>query len=351
MIFLAEFPVFQNYLVEHEIPPLIYTISKNDSEAYVRESALKCISRMVNIDLIWENSIKKFDLEKEILEAICKEEEGIVRKEIVHLLTAMYENGRVSADNPQLFSIMCECAVNDLYWEVKVQALKFWTSVIRRHFTNQGMIDGTFPQVTFSKEKKKIVTLTDKEIVLRIEKILSELSSCGCLAVLVHCLNDQCDMEVVKATVKLTKKLFNCFNKYDYINKMSSTSETTSGQPTNDKPILLDSSESPAFVVDLKTMESVIDSITSTDDINLLAFNYQNQNNGQISEGRTVDVNYYKEFAKVTPLEFINKVKIIDIDKLVSIKDDWVKETESFSSLLDDMLSGVSGFQANVDCY
>lgn len=344
--------MFQNYLVEHEIPPLIYTISKNDSEAYVRESAFKCMSRMVNIDSIWENSIKKLDLEKEIFEAICKEEEGIVRKEIVHLLTAMYENGRVSADNPLLFSIMCECAVNDLYWEVKVQALRFWTSVIKRHFTNQGMIDGTFPQVTFSKEKKKIVTLTDKEIVLRIDKILNELSSCGCLAVLVHCLNDQCDIEVVKATVALTKKLFNCFNKYDYISKVPSISETAPlTSPANDETIVLDSLESPAFTVDLKTIESVIDSITSTDDINLLAFNYQNQNNGQASVGRTVDVDYYKEFAKVTPSEFINKVKTIDIDKLVSIKDDWVKETESFSSLLDDMLSGVSGFQANADCY
>lgn len=312
---------------------------------------------MVNIDLIWENAIKNLDLEQEILSAICKEDEGIVRKEIVNLLTVMYENGRLSTENPLLFSTMCECAVNDLYWEVKIQALKFWASEIRRHFTNQGMIDGTFPQVTFSKEKKKIVTLTDKEIVLRIDKILSELSSCGCLAVLLRCLNDQCDTEVVKATVVLTKKLFNCFYKYDYIKKISSTSETTTPRPpTNaqmsvDEAIVMDSFSMPSPMVDLKTIESVIDSITSTDDINLLAFNYQNHLNGEASEERNVDVNYYKEFAKITPLEFINKVKIIDIDKLVSIKDDWMKETESFNSLLDDILSGVSGSQADVDCY
>lgn len=310
---------------------------------------------MVNIDCIWENSIKKLDIGKEILNAISTEQEGIVRKEIVSLLTAMYENGRFPAENPLLFSVMCDCAVNDLHWEVKVQAMKFWTSEIRRHFTNQGMIDGTFPQVTFSKEKKKIVTLTDTEIVLRIDKILSDLSSCGCLAVLVHCLNDQCDIEVVKVTVALTKKLFNCFHKYDYINKMSAKNKVSlnSGSNTNEQMSVDDSmiiDKSPT--IDLKTMESVIDSITSTDDINLLAFNYQNQLNGESSsEARNVDVNYYKEFAKISPLEFINKVKVIDIDNLVSTKDDWMKETESFNSLLDDIVYAVEGFKASVDCY
>ena len=57
---------------------------------------------------------------------------------------------------------MAHCAVNDFYWEVKVNSLDFWRNVICRQFCHQGMIDGTFPAVTFSKEHKKIITLTDK---------------------------------------------------------------------------------------------------------------------------------------------------------------------------------------------
>lgn len=57
---------------------------------------------------------------------------------------------------------MAHCAVNDFYWEVKINALDFWSRVICRQLSHQGMIDGTFPAVTFSKEHKKIITLNEK---------------------------------------------------------------------------------------------------------------------------------------------------------------------------------------------
>jgi hypothetical protein len=79
--------------------------------------------------------------------------------------------------------VMAYAAVSDLHWEVKVNALEFWEKVIEQHLSDQGMIDGVFPSVTFSKENRKIVSLTENEIKLRLNKVLGELARIRCLQV------------------------------------------------------------------------------------------------------------------------------------------------------------------------
>jgi len=79
--------------------------------------------------------------------------------------------------------VMACAAVSDLHWEVKVNALEFWEKVIERQMSDQGMIDGVFPSVTFSKENRKIVLLTENEIRLRLNKVLVELARIRCLQV------------------------------------------------------------------------------------------------------------------------------------------------------------------------
>lgn len=81
---------------------------------------------------------------------------------------------------------MAYAAVSDLHWEVKVNALHFWEKVIEQQMSDQGMIDGIFPSVTFSKENRKIVLLTEKEIKLRLNKVLGELARIRCLQVSPH---------------------------------------------------------------------------------------------------------------------------------------------------------------------
>jgi hypothetical protein len=78
---------------------------------------------------------------------------------------------------------MAFAAMSDLHWEVKINALQFWEKVIERQMSDQGMIDGVFPSVTFSKENRKIVTLTENEIKLRLNKVLGELGRTRCLQV------------------------------------------------------------------------------------------------------------------------------------------------------------------------
>lgn len=78
---------------------------------------------------------------------------------------------------------MATAAVLDLHWEVKVNALQFWRHFIKSHLTDQGMLDGSFPNVTFSKEHRKIVQLNETEIKRRVNKALDDLSKQKCLGV------------------------------------------------------------------------------------------------------------------------------------------------------------------------
>lgn len=78
---------------------------------------------------------------------------------------------------------MISAAVLDLHWEVKINALAYWSQYIDSHLTDQGMLDGCFPNVTFSKEHKKIVSLDEMEINRRLNKVLDELAKQSCLGV------------------------------------------------------------------------------------------------------------------------------------------------------------------------
>lgn len=108
---------------------------------------------------------------------------------------------------PNILEIMAYAVTLDLHWEVKIKALDFWDTFISKMLKDQGMIDGGFPNVTFSKENRKIVNLTDVEIKKRLNKVLGQLSDCGCLAVLITAMEDDCDSEVVRVSVEITKKL------------------------------------------------------------------------------------------------------------------------------------------------
>lgn len=115
---------------------------------------------------------------------------------------------------PRMYEMMEAAATVDLHWEVKTKALDFWEEVIWEHLRNQGMIDGAFPEVIFSKEHRKIVTLTKGEIQKRLKKVLSELSQNGCLGVLLSALQDGCDVEVVRRAVDVTKKVVGFLKKH-----------------------------------------------------------------------------------------------------------------------------------------
>uniref|UniRef100_A0A182K0F5 Uncharacterized protein n=1 Tax=Anopheles christyi TaxID=43041 RepID=A0A182K0F5_9DIPT len=425
--------------------------AKNDTEAYVRASALRCLTLMVKIRLLWDHSLSKLSLMNHLIDVIDNESEGVVRREAVNTVKEIYANHKIQ---PQcldsVFSVLAYAAANDLYWEVKINALQFWRLVMCRQFQHQGMIDGTFPAVTFSKEHKKIVTLTDREIQTRLMKVLNELSLRGCLGVLLACLGDDCDLGVVKETIAIIDKLMSHLNKYNFLDyyqvlllsgssfansttmkgdglAASSASSTTQGaSSTSSNPQLTSSSVGRLSVIDTNYSEvkpperssmetgalqnlapfdpatsaantstvgsgtiparqqrrndadynsgnvacstanadEIIDSIVNLNDMNLLSVTYNpHMTSVATAYGRQTGddcgcdetlrhSDLFRQYASVSAEEFLRRVKTLDLCSIVASRQQWLDNTESFGSLLDDVLFSYYAADVNeADCY
>lgn len=263
---------------------------------------------------------------------------------------------------------MSYAAIHDLFWEVKVKAIDFWHCVIQRHLQYQGVIDGTFPSVTFSKENKKIVTLTQKEITLRLTKVLAKLSACGCLGVLLTSLEDRDDLIVVKTGTNVIKSLIEFLDKYHYcdealadatqytetLNRNSHTVDSSDKTMEIDMNFNADKTEKQEENVDIS--DDVIQSIVSAQDIVLLTKAYENQLNVNntntpnpiLSDSRK----YFEQFSAIKPYTFLNKIKTTDLNELIQSQTEWLAQTESFSSLLNDMLYSLQAHELHdADCY
>lgn len=147
------------------------------------------------------------------------ETEGFVRSEVVAFLCLLnvhqcFGKPKMSA----LYKLMASAATLDLHWEVKIKALGFWNNVIWESLKDQGMIDKAFPEVTFSKESRKIIVLNDNEIKRRLKMVISDLNSIGCLHVLTKAIQEDSDIEVAEEAMRTTKKFVAILKKYNMVN-------------------------------------------------------------------------------------------------------------------------------------
>lgn len=149
------------------------------------------------------------------MNTLITEPEAIVRLEAVTAMHCLYVNECFEElKMPQVYQIMVLAATADLSWEVKVKSLEFWEEVICGCLIEQGMIDGSFPEVTFSKECKKIVVLNDAEIKKRMITVLSKLNEYGCLEVLTNAIQEDSDIKVVEKAIEITKNFVLLLKKY-----------------------------------------------------------------------------------------------------------------------------------------
>ncbi|XP_061393357.1 uncharacterized protein LOC133328863 [Musca vetustissima] len=402
----VKFPAFQNFLYEAKMCPIILQMAKHDQEAYVRASALKCLSKMAMINVIWENDLNNTDLIEHLLFVLYNESEGIVRKEAVKTLAVIYDNRKIPPQYMDTFySTLTHCLISDLHWEVKVEVLRVWDLELKKQFTNQGMIDGTFPTVTFSKEYKKIVTLNEKEIKLRIIKVFHELSQRGCLDVMLKCLQEDCDLEVLKTAVCIVHNLLEQLKKYNFesmIDEMekspnsSSTNSSAKNTPatspmpssvqqdfelnkfgfceTNNNSKFIAQPSAPTVTTAQSSphphppssleqtplnSEEAIDYILQSQDINLLVAQYEQKmelmNSGVPIEPPVskIDTNLYKAYTTVGVIEFMRAIKSLDLDMLLKNHNDWLLGSESFISLLDDIIVAIKCEDDSLfaDCY
>ncbi|PSN40477.1 hypothetical protein C0J52_11616 [Blattella germanica] len=335
----VKFPAFQEHVLEHELCPLVLVLAMDDDESYVRASAIN------------NNTLSL--LQTKMLHILRSESEGIVRREAAALLKEIYTHHKfLKAELTLVFEAMARAAVSDLHWEVKVNALHFWEKVIERQMSDQGMIDGVFPSVTFSKENRKIVMLTETEIRTRLGKVLDELARIRCLQVLVSALQDH-DIQVVYRAADIISMLNKVLSRHGL------TSETSTSQPL---PDLVRNCTPPNFrgvydsygcqvnglerKIPSSHADQIIDSIVKESDLSLLA---------RLSMGDQPSSNAPSSNAQknVTVDEFLGAISQLNVEELVANKSEWLDScNNNLSSLLDDFLASHMDREANaMDCY
>lgn len=282
--------------------------------------------------------------------------EGIVRKEACNVLCELYQNLKFSAPFKQnLYEHMLSSALTDFHWEVQISALKFWKIVIQCLLTDQGMLDGTFPPVTFSRETRKIVTLNEAEIQKRLIKTLDELSAIGLLTVFIKLLHEDTEVEVLDCAIMVSQELLDIIYKYkvhECLKPKPGVTETVDDvmchiKEEKDDFMMADES------VDSGSSDNVIEGILNSDDVNLLASIYERHMTIQ-SVKQEEPVRPKVQITKAaSPYLFINHVTSKDFKVVADEKKKWNDGIRSTASLLDDVLGIYEGNEEvnALDCY
>lgn len=250
---------------------------------------------------------------------------------------------------------MVSSALTDFHWEVQISALRFWKKVYQAKLSGQGMLDGNFPPVTFSRETRKIVTLNETEIQKRLIKILDELAAIGCLTVFVALLHDDTEVEIMDATLTISQELYEILNRYkvpDCLTPKEGEIKTVDELLTYIKEEKLEYDDS-VEMVDVQNPENVIEDILNADDVNLLANIYERHMSLQVNKTEKPLKPKIKPMKFAQPYLFTTYLKNKDFKQIIEEKRKWNDGIRSLSSLLDDVL-GIYGCneEANaLDCY
>jgi hypothetical protein len=287
-------------------------------------------------------------------------QEGIVRKEACNLLCEIYQNEKLTPSFKQtLYDHMTSSAINDFYWEVQLAALKFWRVAIKSFLADQGMLDGAFPPVTFSRTSRKIVILNEAEVQKRIIKTLEELASVGCLTALLKLVNNDTEVEIMDAALAIAEELFTILLKYkvpDAIKSQADEPKIVEDLLFNIKENVFESSEI-AHKMEAETSKSsadnIIDGILNEDDINLLADLYKKQMHLQKQEQEIVTAPRLRLLKPASPYLFVTFMNNNKCKTIIQEKRKWKDGIRSVSSLLDDVLGlyEVTNEANSLDCY
>lgn len=251
---------------------------------------------------------------------------------------------------------MVSSALADFHWEVQLSALKFWRIVIHSLLSEQGMLDGTFPPVTFSRETRKIVTLNETEIQKRLIRTLYELSSIGCLTVLVKLLHEDTELDIMETALNISLELLNILNRYKVPSVLKPANNDIHSVEELLSNIVEDENNQTEDITEPETSaksDTVIEGILNSDDINLLANIYERHMNLHGDKTISTSKPKIKLLKRASPYFFINHMKCADLKTVVEQKKTWKIGIRSVSSLLDDVL-GV--YEDNdeintMDCY
>lgn len=286
-----------------------------------------------------------------------------MRKEYCYLIGQIYRKSDLSEKHEALiFPTMAHIACLDLYWEAKIAAIQFWHQAIVREFCQNGVIDGAFPAVTFSKEHRKIVTLTPKVIEQRLNTIFEKLQNHGALGVMLECLNDECDLKVVEEASVCALRMEKFLQQYDYRKvesnlanlSLQNARKATAGTAQS-SVLFMPPKEKAAEAADGMS-DDIIESIVTMDDINLLGNTLTNKEESasqpELGSASQVDMKFFERMRGVDAKEYFRCSAMLDLPSLMKTRGAWLQKNDSFGCLLDDMLFSLQlGDASNADCY
>lgn len=272
----------------------------------------------------------------------------------------MYQHLKLqSTFKDTLYRHMVSAAIFDFHWEVQIAALKFWRAVIQSVLADQGMLDGIFPPVTFSKTTRKIVTLNEAEVQKRLATTLENLANNGCLTALVKLLDEDMDVEIIESSLSVSLELQNILQQYK-IKEVASITDGNSILTDNLLEVIeVDVEDSNGNVDETEEVtiksDNVIDSILDSSDINLLSNIYDRHmklqaENIKQENGCQPKMRLQKY---VSPMLFLKHIGEQDYKSLIEEKRRWRDGIRNLSSLLDDIL-GIYECSEDVndmDCY
>ncbi|CAG9767934.1 unnamed protein product [Ceutorhynchus assimilis] len=211
------FKSFERILLHHVTLDIILTIATSDFINSIRAIALTCLQKMIVMNQFEAYFLSSPFINK-IIEHIAKEKDPNALKVSLKLIRQIYENNynKITDNLVQIYSLMSKVAIEGENMDVQEEAVKFWEFVTRQNLERQGMIDDDFPNVTFSKEQKKIIRLDEKEIRKRLFQAMDSMSKTGCFNVYRQILvNPDTPANVLATTITIITNFSKLLKRYD----------------------------------------------------------------------------------------------------------------------------------------
>lgn len=201
--------------------------------------------------------------------------------------------------------------------------------------------------------------LTDTEIRNRLIKVLNQLSKTGCLAVFFHALQDDSDIEVVKAAFKHIQSFAEMLKKYEVYGHIVATTQIeqhemdsctdmiSEGSPRHVESLDIPNQENlPINAFHYASSETVLEDILDIQDLKLL------EKIGKFSQTKQeIDSTQIKQKLYMPSEEFLKFIHQ-NLECCLTSKTKWINEQDSFESLLDDMIREYDYEDLTImDCY
>ncbi|KAL5244226.1 hypothetical protein ACI65C_011636 [Semiaphis heraclei] len=309
---------FVKIILEKHLSIAVMNTLKHDNDPFVRSKALECLEKMASVLDIWETSLKESDLITHCLNLMQYESEGIIRRQIVKLITALYINNELSDDLfNEICIVMVHISIKDPLWEVKTFTYEFWSSVIYKFIGTSCKTNNTE----------------------RLNDNLVKLSWTGCLHVLYVALKEEHDLVVQKKAICLTKELLALISSIN--DNLQDLNVKLKSKPVNSLHNITDESiENCSGSIkkksrQLDSADRILSSITTSSDCELLpslkTFNNSNIYPNDICLRQKTDV-----YIKID--DFLNFTSIYNFNDC-DTKTQWVISTRSgLDSMLDDII-------------